>query len=255
MNAPVTLTYNSQPISLKAEKLSLTDMWKADGADPSRSPSEWLSQEGAKRFLQFLADTMGIPETGKSRFGLVTVKKGGSARGETVAHWQVGLAYAKYLSPAFHMWCNTQVRSIMEGKQAGVSTGLTEQDRSVFGGMIKRGTGVVIREAIAPIEDALQQALHRIAHLEDKISSPSTCTAHDLWSSYGLRPIKGGTLWLGNRLASLGCLPEYGGRELIDGKWRRRFDAGRAHNQMKNGLLLLARQHVAERMGQGKLGL
>ncbi len=249
MNAPVTLTYNSQPISLKAEKLSLTDMWKAAGSDPQKAPAKWRDLPSAKAFIEHVEFTIG-----KSDTELVRTVIGGRKPG-TWAHWQIGMAYAKYLDHDFHMWCNTQVRSIMEEKQAGVSTGLTEQDRSVFGGMIKSGTGVVIREAIAPIEDALQQALHRIAHLEDKISSPSTCTAHDLWSSYGLRPIKGGTLWLGNRLASLGCLPEYGGREFIDGKWRRRFDAGRAHNQMKNGLLLLARQHVAERMGQGKLGL
>lgn len=59
---------------------------------------------------------MGISETRKSRFGLVTVKKGGSACDETVAHWQVALVYAKYLSPAFHMWCIQVVSERMEGK-------------------------------------------------------------------------------------------------------------------------------------------
>jgi hypothetical protein len=28
----------------------------------------------------------------------------------TRAHWQIGLAYAKSLSPKFHLWCNTVVR-------------------------------------------------------------------------------------------------------------------------------------------------
>src|SRR6218665_2949264 len=44
-------------------------------------------------------------------------KKKGKGGG-TWAHWQVGMAYAKYLDPNFHMWCNTQVRAVMEGKVA-----------------------------------------------------------------------------------------------------------------------------------------
>jgi hypothetical protein len=30
--------------------------------------------------------------------------------GGTYAHWQIALAYAKYLSPEFHIWCNEVVR-------------------------------------------------------------------------------------------------------------------------------------------------
>jgi hypothetical protein len=36
--------------------------------------------------------------------------------GGTFAHWQIGLAYAKYLSPEFHMWCNEVVRERMEAR-------------------------------------------------------------------------------------------------------------------------------------------
>ena len=38
----------------------------------------------------------------------------------TWAHWQIGLAYAKYLSPEFHMWCNEVIRDRMEGKSLPV---------------------------------------------------------------------------------------------------------------------------------------
>ena len=30
---------------------------------------------------------------------------------ETWAHWQLALAYARYLSPAFHAWCNSVIRT------------------------------------------------------------------------------------------------------------------------------------------------
>jgi hypothetical protein len=92
---PSNLEYHGKPIRIEDEMLNLTDMWKADGSDASKKPSEWLSQESAKRFIEFLALTKGIPEAGDPRFGLVAVTKGGSSRGSTSAHWQVGLAYLK----------------------------------------------------------------------------------------------------------------------------------------------------------------
>ncbi len=42
------------------------------------------------------------------------ISAGRGRTGSTFAHWQIGLAYAKYLSPEFHMWCNTVVRRHME---------------------------------------------------------------------------------------------------------------------------------------------
>ena len=33
--------------------------------------------------------------------------------GGTWAHWQLALAYARYLSPASHLWCNTVVRAAL----------------------------------------------------------------------------------------------------------------------------------------------
>src|SRR3954447_13354133 len=44
--------------------------------------------------------------------GLVVTTRG--QRGETWAHWQLALAYARYLSPAFHTWGNTVIRNAME---------------------------------------------------------------------------------------------------------------------------------------------
>ncbi|WP_127089060.1 KilA-N domain-containing protein [Aquabacter cavernae] len=42
---------------------------------------------------------------------VMTTKRGKG--GGTYAHWQIGLAYAKYLSPEFHMWRNTAVREVL----------------------------------------------------------------------------------------------------------------------------------------------
>lgn len=86
--------------------LSLTDMWKAQGADDSRRPYEWSRKEGGA-FIDAVSLSLNTPV---ERIYHATKGKGGA----TYAHWQIGLAYAEYLSPEFHMWCNEVVRERME---------------------------------------------------------------------------------------------------------------------------------------------
>lgn len=109
----VTLVYNGEVIRDRDEMLSITDMWRAQGADPAQQPTNWLSSQEAKRFIAVFA------EIHNPRISGVMTKKG--KNGGTWAHWQIALAYAKYLSPEFHMWCNTVVRDRMEG-HAGLSS-------------------------------------------------------------------------------------------------------------------------------------
>lgn len=66
------------------EMHSLTDMWKAQGADPARQPANWLASQDAKRFISVLSE---IHNPGNSG---VMAKKG--KNGGTYAHWQIGLA-------------------------------------------------------------------------------------------------------------------------------------------------------------------
>jgi hypothetical protein len=87
------------------------DMWKAAGADAVRRPVDWLRSSDSQRFIRYL-DENGI--VGNSHIELVRVDRSGQEAG-TWAHWQVALAYAKYLSPEFHAWCNEVVRAHMEG--------------------------------------------------------------------------------------------------------------------------------------------
>ncbi|RYI82696.1 MAG: KilA-N domain-containing protein, partial [Acetobacteraceae bacterium] len=43
--------------------------------------------------------------------GFVATTRG--RRGGAWAHWQLALSYARYLSPAFHLWCNAVVRAAL----------------------------------------------------------------------------------------------------------------------------------------------
>ena len=118
---PQSFNYNSKTINSRDDMLSLTDMWKAAGSDPSRNPAEWLRSADATRLIDFLRDILNMgkshiaPNAGKSGNELFKSQRGGKNPG-TWAHWHIGLAYARYLSPEFHVWCNTVVRERMENK-------------------------------------------------------------------------------------------------------------------------------------------
>lgn len=105
-----TLTFRGTVIRDRGAMLSLTDAWKAAGADPSKTPGKWREIEATKAFVAYVRET--IPGADS----LIETREGRG--GGTWAHWQIAMAYAKYLSPAFHSWCNEVVRSHMEGTSA-----------------------------------------------------------------------------------------------------------------------------------------
>lgn len=82
--------------------VSLTDIFKAaeskGWADGKRDPRRWKLQDGAS-FISFVAATLNVPLRDIYK---TTKGKGGG----TYAHWQIALAYAKYLSDELHMEVN-----------------------------------------------------------------------------------------------------------------------------------------------------
>lgn len=88
------------PIRDRGEMLSLTDMWKASHSPEHREPYNWARKEGAT-FVDAVALAQNLPVE------QVLVKRQGR-NGGTMAHWQIGLAYAKYLAPNFRTVVNQQ---------------------------------------------------------------------------------------------------------------------------------------------------
>lgn len=134
MNKHITTTplvYKGEIITQKSEALSLTDMWKANGAPENREPYNWARKEGVS-FIEAVALAHNLT------MEQVMTKKRGKG-GATFAHWQIGLAYAKYLSPEFHMWCNQVVRERMEGVKAPATAVMVMDDeiKKTLGGIVK----------------------------------------------------------------------------------------------------------------------
>ena len=139
------LTFNGSIIRDRSDNLNLTDMWRAAGADPDRRPNDWLAIGATAEFVEHVAVVLNAAPT-----GIIQTARGRT--GSTWGHWQIGLAYAKYLSPEFHMWCNTVVRERMEGKPAP-----SEIDMRAIGGMVK---GIVHKALAEALEDHLEAAIH-----------------------------------------------------------------------------------------------
>ena len=131
--ASTALSFNNTAIRSQDKFVSLTDMWKADGSDPSKRPPEWLRLASTVEFMECVSalpdvvddiknmrksPTWGNPtsENVEKNHGLTVTLKGGVDRGCTLGHWHLAMAYAKYLSPAFHVWCNEVVRAHMQGQ-------------------------------------------------------------------------------------------------------------------------------------------
>lgn len=117
----VALSFGGVAIRDRDQQVSLTDMWKAAGSVENRRPACWLRHDSTAQFVEHIAATLNVSQehidknTGKP--GLVVSERGGRNPG-TWAHWQVAMAYAKYLSPEFHAWCNSVVREHMEARGA-----------------------------------------------------------------------------------------------------------------------------------------
>ncbi|WP_394077672.1 KilA-N domain-containing protein [Xanthobacter albus] len=111
------LVFNGVEIRDRNEMLNLTGAWKAAGSPSGRAPNDWRALSSTVEFADHVAQFL---NAGKSGNELFHVKRGGR-KPATWAHWQLGIAYAKYLSPEFHMQCNVVIRERLEGKASTIS--------------------------------------------------------------------------------------------------------------------------------------
>ena len=240
-----TLVFNGAVIRDRNEVLSLTDMWKAGGSDAQQSPSKWRGLPSTKAFVSHVELTIG-----KSDSDLFVVQNGGKNPG-TWAHWQIALAYAKYLSPEFHMWCNTVVRDRMEGRTSVQPFELNADVRSAIGGIVKSVVHKELAEALAMI---LPQMVTAAIAGQTHILRQGK-TAGQIWRAHDLPKLKGAAVWFSNRLKLMGCQIEHNGRGELGVVRARLFDPDKVEAWLSNGGIFAVRQYVQERQGQGRLRL
>ena len=93
------LVYKDKSIRQDGDFICLTDLWNASGKpSKKRDPRNWKSEAG-QEFIDSVAKKLNacstdIYKTTRGRYGA------------SWGHWQIALAYAKYLSPELHMHVN-----------------------------------------------------------------------------------------------------------------------------------------------------
>jgi hypothetical protein len=105
------LTIGSHAVRRDGDSWCLTDMWRASGAPRGHRPVDYLRTAEYRTFAAFIADSadVSISHVTKSR----RIAGGG---GETWTHWQIAIAYAKWISPEFHARVNEVYRAFMAGR-------------------------------------------------------------------------------------------------------------------------------------------
>jgi len=87
------LNYQGQKINVKNDLLCLTDFWKAVGRPKNKSAPQWLRLPQTINFIIRLESKIGHSQVMVEKYD----------KSDTFAHWQIALAYAKYLSADLEM--------------------------------------------------------------------------------------------------------------------------------------------------------
>jgi hypothetical protein len=101
------LVYCGLSIAIERERICLTDMWRASGSVEGKEVWRWAETEQAKQWINFVTDNFNLAKN-----EVWIVDRG--QRGSTWAHWQIALAFARYLSHELHAYMNEVFRDHIE---------------------------------------------------------------------------------------------------------------------------------------------
>ena len=150
--------YNGNPISFhKGENLMVNATQMAKPFN--KSPKDFLKTEQSKRFIEALSEVKKILSS-----DLVKVTYGNN--GGTWMHEDVALEFARWLSPAFAIWCNDRIKELL--MNGTVSTRTTQTDYTCnenTHGSVDNLSGL-----LTEIEEELSESISMLQHKKDRIS-------------------------------------------------------------------------------------
>jgi hypothetical protein len=131
------------------------------------------------------------------------------------------LAYAKYLSPEFHMWCNTVVRDRMEGRLVATEElDITEDGLRHLGGMQKAIVAKLLKQLVPPaLAEMKASMLADLRPRGDRRHRPSRGPAKGLSLDAGTR--------CGRR--DIGCRRHHRGMDRLGGRSSDRWQVVDCH--------------------------
>ena len=185
-NRVKVFSYNGSSVSFfngKNVMVNATEMAKVFG----KYPKDFLTNKQTKEFLSSLSAVRRIPLT-----ELVKVVQGGDPQMQgTWMHEDVALEFARWLSPAFAIWCNDRIKELLT---QGVAT-ISDDDEAIFYAMRvlqkriddKQHALECARETITTQSEQLKLQAPKVKYVDEVLQSVNTYTSTQMSKELGLR--------------------------------------------------------------------
>lgn len=124
--AMTVFNYNDQPVTFKKNDDGSIMVNATEMAKPFRKrPSDWLSNQSTKEFLDELTVTR--KSVTADYQPVVKIQGGDPSMQGTWLHEDAALEFARWLAPAFSIWCNDHIKELLTtGKTAVVPMTMEE---------------------------------------------------------------------------------------------------------------------------------
>lgn len=178
------IAFSKNPIGGGKLLINATQMAKPFG----KVAKDWLRTNAAKDFINSLSAVRQICPT-----DLVVTKQGGNDIQGTWMHEDVALEFARWLSPAFAIWCNDRIKELLT---TGVAT-VRNDDEAIAYAMdvlnhrlaeshqqLQIAQGTIERQ-----EDEIKELAPKAQYTDEVLQSTSTYTLTQVAHDLGLRSV------------------------------------------------------------------
>jgi phage antirepressor YoqD-like protein len=180
-----TFQYNGSPVTFQkgdSVMVNATEMAKAF----DKRPIDWLQNKQTEEFLNELSKVR------KSTLAdLVQVTRGGDNPG-TWMHEDVALEFARWLSPAFSIWCNDHIKELLT---TGVTT-VSDDDAAIAHAMDilqkrleqAKAEKQLLEAKAQEQERVIQEQAPQVEYYQKVLNSESTYTVTQIAKEFGWGP-------------------------------------------------------------------
>lgn len=184
MNNPIVYDYKGSQISFISGEnvmINATQMAKPFG----KEPKHWLLNQSTRDFIQALSEVRNLTSA-----DLVKVTKGGIEQG-TWMHEDVALEFARWLSPAFAIWCNDRIKELLK---TGVTTVSNDDEAIAYAMQVLNKRLEQARQEKAMLEqqnnyltNEIKQVAPKVQYVNEVLQAQNTYTSTQMAKELNMR--------------------------------------------------------------------
>ena len=189
--------------------INATQMAKPFG----KEPKHWLLNQSTRDFIQALSEVRNLTSA-----DLVKVTKGGVEQG-TWMHEDVALEFARWLSPAFAIWCNDRIKELMK---TGVATVSNDDEAIAYAMQVLQKRLEQARQEKAMLEqqnlyltNEIKEQAPKVQYVDTVLQSVNTYSANLIAKEMGMSAET-----LNRRLKEKGVIYKQGGVWVLTAKYQ-----------------------------------